>query len=672
MNEDLTYTLEIRPQITEALKGIREIGEAIDKAYGKASQNLPTAVSPQRLSRAPGTVPSEWRGAAVTKPEEWKGLEKAGDALRGKDAPSNLLAGMPKTAVLKEFFASLFGPSAGIGGAGFLSGMSKQQILEEMNESLYGPKKPENIPTTGVPFSKQGGKKDEVEKTIRESAKDFKKNIEESGKKFKESVEAVSKAMEIYKGDIRTAGQRVEGEEKFKDFGEEITSGRVRKKGTGFEKLNDALGQGYKKIGDFFKSVFSKEGGGLLGALGRGLSSALEGGGKGGSGGFLKNFFGGITMGGGGGAGATAGAEGAAAGGAASSFIGASGPLGGLIAAIPIVVKAVKGLAEAPFKMISGGLNTVTGALKDMQGPLGPIGAGLGLVKGFFDAIANSLKKIPIVGEALAAIPGAIGEVVGALGDFMSAMTELSKLASPGTFKRFQIVSEDAAAVIGRTFVPVVEMMTEASRAAGDALASLLPDMGEVREALSGFRASLTELWQSLRELWEVIGPMVRGAFKESLRVVGNAIGFVVRGFALLARGLSWLMRPLRALTDALGFTSAGEGGRSSVGAAARQGQIQGFEEYQRQLQLSAIQTAPNASPEERSASYLQQIYELLTNWFSVFERVNDVADVAVNAVGGNANIVRQDAEAARNLDILRTLHAMSDPLGTRRSILGF
>lgn len=228
---------------------------------------------------------------------------------------------------------------------------------------------------------------------------------------------------------------------------------------------------------------------------------------------------------------------------AAAGFA-AGGPIGAAIALIPIALQALKGLASVPFNFVGQGLQNVTTGMRQLAGPLGAGGA-------LLTGMSGLARQIPLVGEA-------IGGMIDSLKGFIEQGVSFVRLFSPGTTRRFGIVQEDTLATIGRTFTPVLESLTDFMRLAGDFLATVLPGIGQMRDALSPLRGIFGELKSILSDVAPILKQVVTDGlwlFKTALTGLYIALQPIVLGF----KGLATL----------LGIS--GQGLQSSAGLAARE-----------------------------------------------------------------------------------------------------
>ena len=335
--------------------------------------------------------------------------------------------------------------------------------------------------------------------------------------------------------------------------------------------------------------------------------------------------------------------------------------------AVQATAKVVGQVAALPFKAINGGLELVKNGLDDMQGPLGPIGAGIGVASKGLHTFADAVSSIPLLGDALGPMLQAAAAVPDALKGITESLVRMSRLASPAQAKQLDMAVEDSQAVVGRSFLPLLAMITDGVRLAGDALASFLPNDREMTAALKETRAALAPLAAQIREALSTVGPIVRQKFAEVVQWIGknvqvavqfieqlepalselwqiarqvdeavsplreqlSKLGFfalsnVLRGVAITVsaavRALDMLLEPLRMIGVLSRQVQAptGEGGRSSRNAAAREASFQSVEQYQQQLQQGAYGQA--ADPQTQAVTQLQMVN---TNLFRIWDLLN-------------------------------------------------
>lgn len=439
--------------------------------------------------------------------------------------------------------------------------------------------------------------------------------------------------------------------------GKEATEHREQERPGFFQKLmQDPKGS----MGDIGKSLSGFLGGmkdeykkGGVGGLADTAMSAIKGGGSGGGGGISKLL--GAAMGG-----AEGGAMGAMGGAAAGAM---GGPIGIAVAAGLEGIKVAGAGAAVPLQVLNSGLGALDKSFKDLQGPLGPITAGLNLLGSGFDTLAKGVGSIPIIGDLLGPMLSAFAAMPALINSITESLVSFAAKASPGHVKMLQIAVEDVQAVIGRSFIPVLEMLRDGVRLVGNAIATLIPTSDEVRSALNGLFGSLSGFGGQIRDMLTRVGPMVHRFFVEGLGQIGAAMSRVMSyvsgvmefwtaiyevyqvvqeaveplrellsplreamgmgsGFSMLgkifhavASAVSYAAHSLRSFLSMIGLVSAtaAQGTvTTSVGASAQRATIGGIDEYQKHLQESAY-SMPGQATMAQVPSTVAQISTTLT-----------------------------------------------------------
>jgi hypothetical protein len=303
----------------------------------------------------------------------------------------------------------------------------------------------------------------------------------------------------------------------------------------------------------------------------------------------LATMLGGVVgaAGGGGTAGAVGGMAGAAVGGPAGALVGRV--VGTALAALP---KALGDAIAVPAKLATGALEGVASSLRQLQGPLGPVGAGLDLLGGSLQTVSNVVKAIPLVGSLLGPLSDVLAGIPNTLADVTHSLVNMAAAASPGQFRVWQIALEDVQGVIGQRFLPVLDVMRQGVRLFGDVLATFLPTGEEVRAAMGELRAVFAAMANEVRNAAGEMGPSIRGMLVEGIKTLAHWAAVAARTVGILASRLA-------AFANTRGFGTPGAGAASSVGASAQPAAITSFEEYQRQLQVASFrEPGAAASPE--------------------------------------------------------------------------
>ena len=300
--------------------------------------------------------------------------------------------------------------------------------------------------------------------------------------------------------------------------------------------------------------------------------------------------------------------------------------------------------------------------LSSIVGGPGVLGQAGGVVGG---AVAGAPGAIAggAVGRGLEAVPGIIGGVVGALAEvpvvLLNIKDELvgfAAKASPAVFSTWTKALDDAEAVIGQAFIPVLELMRDGVRMAGDTLANFLPNMTEVRGALEEFRAEFDAAGSELRSVLAELGPQVREFFIDGLRELSHWLAIATRAVVMMGERLRQYFGGGAAAKA--GGEAGGElpGLRTSFGAAARPAAMEGIEEYERKLQLSAFQI-PGQSKEDQQLSRLQDLVNIDTEAKDFLAKMDSTWETLKSVFMTGADV------ASQSLVVLRAIGTGIDNL---------
>jgi hypothetical protein len=285
-------------------------------------------------------------------------------------------------------------------------------------------------------------------------------------------------------------------------------------------------------------------------------------------------------------------------------------------------------------------------------------------------------KPIQVLAGAISLLQQPVLNVVGALGQFQQAVTSLGRAmlpfvekASPGVASLFTQVSNDFTASIGRAMVPALQQVTKFTRAFADVTFALAGPVAALVRAFDPLLALLPKITDALTPVLRFVGKfivllaeLVRPLADLTATVVGSALEVLtlhLKGmFAQLTPGITILAEVTRATAtffkmlqsngvfDLLrqagllgGDTVTGE----SVGAAATGAQVGSVESALNRALSSAFSIGGAASPEERSATYLQDMLDkvkgiaddmtvLITN---VEQLPENIANAIKGTVGG-------------------------------------
>jgi hypothetical protein len=285
----------------------------------------------------------------------------------------------------------------------------------------------------------------------------------------------------------------------------------------------------------------------------------------------------------------TMGDVGAMAGGAAKKVLPHISPMqiNVVIGWVSNLATSLTGLASIPLQVVGSGLEFISTSLHAIQGPLGPLGIGFAALNVTLGTTAKIIESIPIIGTVLSPLLDSIVGLPRILEDITTTMVSLSKVASPGQFHMWEVALTNFQGVIGRTFLPVLEMMREGVRLLGDTMANILPDSEEVRGAMSEFRQAFAQMGKEWREMLREVGPMIREVLIDAIRQLSHWLAVAARATMM------WVS----ALRGVFGGRASGIWSwlnrrgdlRSQEGAGAQPAAMTSLSEYGKQLQLAAF-----------------------------------------------------------------------------------
>lgn len=335
---------------------------------------------------------------------------------------------------------------------------------------------------------------------------------------------------------------------------------------------------------------------GLYGALVGGKAGARASGALGGIGGALGGLFG---------------PTGAMVGGA----IGGMGDraIGGAVNLVGSAANLAGSAANLPAQAVAKGLGLVNDALKTMEGPLGPLAIGLNAVSAGLSGMSDIIKKIPVLGAVLGPVSETLATLPGLFGSLTTSLISFAEKANPASGTLFNQAKDDAMAVIGHTFVPFMQLLTQGVKMAGDALANFLPAGQEVQAVLQEVYGEFEHLRKTLREVYAEIGPTVREFFIGALKELAHWLGVAAKVVVMLVDEL----RKFGILSATP--TDAGKA-RNSEGAAARQASYQGSEDYAQKVQLAFFSQGVGPTPEAATAANTAEIARQMADATALFE----------------------------------------------------
>ncbi len=293
------------------------------------------------------------------------------------------------------------------------------------------------------------------------------------------------------------------------------------------------------------------------------------------------------------------------------------GPVGAVIG--EKLAEAIPGTIAAPVKMMSDSFQALGSSLGELNSVLGPVGVGFNVVSGAMEGVGGAIKSIPLVGEVLGPMVDQFVRLPGILKDATATLVGFAAVASPSQFKRFQMAIEDVQGVIGQAFLPVLNMMRDGIKMFGDVLATILPNTNEVYDALGDLRGTFSEFGKTLTEFFVEFGPMIKEFFIGSLQLLAAAMSSVIKVIQSL---IQWLSPLLKTLRDFFGIAANSKKElESGTGAAARQVQISGFEQYQQEVQKRAFAEPgrPTAEDLPKTVSNIEKYIASVAKWAESF-----------------------------------------------------
>ncbi len=238
----------------------------------------------------------------------------------------------------------------------------------------------------------------------------------------------------------------------------------------------------------------------------------------------------------------------------AGSAIGKSigGETGGQLGAI--VGKAIENIGGSST-IAASGLGLLSSALGGLNSALGPITGGLDLASDIMGSIATGIgDNASQVGQVVGmAVAGPIGAAVGAMlgdalgkqlqqlakipaviGSILSTLTGFAAKASPGQMTMLTMAIDDTQAIIGQSFLPMMELMREAIKFVGDTIATIIPSYDEVQSALAGVRYAFQQVGNEVKNFLQEFGPTIKVMLVNSIKLLGIAATMAAQGLTAL------------------------------------------------------------------------------------------------------------------------------------------
>lgn len=269
----------------------------------------------------------------------------------------------------------------------------------------------------------------------------------------------------------------------------------------------------------------------------------------------------------------------------------------------------------------SNSVGALTGGGGGIGGAVGAAGAAGG-AEGAATGLAGVAAALGPVAIAAIAAAAAVGLAYVALNKLAEVSLAFSSKTNPKVAERYALAVDDAQAVIGRSLIPVTELLTDGVRLLGDAMATVLPSTEEMRTALS----PLKDIMGDLRDVFAAMAPLAK-------LVTSSMLG-TVRLFGELARLLVKTSLPLQLLVGLSKLMGAGL--QNSVGAANKGISFQGADEYAKSVYQAAYQSSSPGGGNKDLLSYVQQIANDVTRIAAKIGAAGATGQATINVATGN------------------------------------
>jgi hypothetical protein len=221
--------------------------------------------------------------------------------------------------------------------------------------------------------------------------------------------------------------------------------------------------------------------------------------------------------------------------------------------------------------------------------------------------IPDLSKKLEQLAKPLAALDQVLGAMVSktqeavktlsmltdtirSMGDSMAKFVSKS---NPALVEKFNIVMNDAEAVIGRILTPAFEALTRAASGVGDTLAVLEPIFKRFSASMGGV---IEGIFKTITDVLKENAPLIEGL----LTLVGHAIKGIAKVFDWAMKQLSGALKFVNTIMKSLGFGQDVKPDASARGSAVRSVSIggSGMDLYN-QAATAAFMQNPDAEKEE-------------------------------------------------------------------------
>ncbi len=208
------------------------------------------------------------------------------------------------------------------------------------------------------------------------------------------------------------------------------------------------------------------------------------------------------------------------------------------------------------------------------------------------------------------------------LGDSVSGFVRLS---NPALVKQFEFRIENTFSDIGRTLEPILQSLTIAAQKAGDAYARAKP---AIDPAIRAVTVVIDYMADQFTPAMRTAAPAIKLAsealltFVGALKLFGPSIEMITAAFGPILQWASIL---------GISFDSEAKGG-----SAVRPARYTSTEEYQRELAKNSLEASIGVQKPKSTESWLEQIYNLLAEWFGIAQEAAGFKEGATSGAGGN------------------------------------
>ena len=259
------------------------------------------------------------------------------------------------------------------------------------------------------------------------------------------------------------------------------------------------------------------------------------------------------------------------------------------------------------------------------------MGGGAGIVQAVSGGGIGGLAK----GGMAAAGPWgqAASAVIDSLKSMASAAMDYARAASPVEAGRLDKAYADLSAVIGRVFVPVLELATTGVRLLGDTLTTILPSTSEMRVALAPIKDAFVDFRNEIAANAPALKVMFTGMVRFTTDLVKVSFFVIEAAFALK-----------RIINSTVGGGKAA-GLRSSFGASGGSAHYQGLEDIGKNAAAAmfgaGITGGDASSMMPENIGIIKETVEKIFEWLGASKATAKVAGDFLSPFGAMDSITR-------------------------------